>query len=505
MAAKSQDVVNVALIAAFLLVAFLLDASMVAQRQFISAPFAIPIVIASLRLELRGVVLTVVVSLITAVVSQLFDHTPSMLGIPQLIAIAAIGTVAILLVRQRRLTEERVYEAEVERARTQAILKSAADAIIYVDAETGRTTVNPAGEKLFGRQIVSINRWTDVDRLFSRVGNQPVAAEDLPLSRALSGEVVTQEEWLIVQPGGRQVPVFLSSAPVLDRDGQRIGVVAVMQDISMLKELEQVRREWMSIIAHDLRQPVAIIMGYAGMVSQQLGDTADASTRRPVEHILTAAGNLRKMIEDLMDLSRIETRQLRLAGQVTDLPRLVRDTIERVAPVLQGHPLRVESVDNVPALFVDPLRVEQVLGNLLSNAARYGYPETEIVVEVRYRDEEVTIGVTNYGPGIAPDDLPKLFTRFYRTPGARRGKVKGLGLGLYICSGIVEAHGGRIWAESSQGATTFYIALPVEAVARPSVTGSAKEAVRDRPRTLGNNSAGALGAQSSMPADEGVN
>jgi signal transduction histidine kinase len=178
--------------------------------------------------------------------------------------------------------------------------------------------------------------------------------------------------------------------------------------------------------------------------------------RVQVEHILASAIQLNRMIADLLDVSRIESRRLTLDCQLVDFPAFVRTVVERSAALTAGHPVRVTIVGEIPPLELDPGRIEQVLGNLISNAAKFGYSDTEIVLAVERRDAEIEISVTNQGPGIAPEELPKLFRRYYRTAEARAAQVAGIGLGLYITKGLVEAHGGRIWAESIPGQTTTF-------------------------------------------------
>ncbi len=131
------------------------------------------------------------------------------------------------------------------------------------------------------------------------------------------------------------------------------------------------------------------------------------------------------------------------------------------AEAMRGHTVRLEPPGPLPTVVADPVRVEQVLTNLLSNAGKYSPPRTEIVLEARVGPGEVTLSVTNAGPGIPAHDLPRIFSRSYRTSAARAGRAPGLGLGLYIARGLVEAHGGRIWAESEVGKrTTFSFTLP---------------------------------------------
>jgi signal transduction histidine kinase len=130
--------------------------------------------------------------------------------------------------------------------------------------------------------------------------------------------------------------------------------------------------------------------------------------------------------------------------------------------VTEGHSVRIQTTKPIPPIELDPVRIEQVLSNLLSNAAKYSAPDSDILLTVEPRGAAVRVAVTNRGPGIGPDELPKLFSRFYRTREAEQGGVAGIGLGLYISKGLVEAHGGTISAESIPGnTTTFAFTLPV--------------------------------------------
>lgn len=143
----------------------------------------------------------------------------------------------------------------------------------------------------------------------------------------------------------------------------------------------------------------------------------------------------------------------------------MREVVERVEAITSGHSVRVVVQGTIPPVDVGPARVEQVLGNLLSNAAKYGYPNTEILVHLQRTVGAAKVSVTNEGEGIPPEEQARLFTRFHRTQPAEKGPVKGLGLGLYISKGLVETHGGRIWVESIPGkTTTFHFTLPFSAL-----------------------------------------
>jgi signal transduction histidine kinase len=212
-----------------------------------------------------------------------------------------------------------------------------------------------------------------------------------------------------------------------------------------------------------MRQPIAIIHGYAALLLQALERAGtQRDHRQAAEYILSEARNLNRMIADLLDVSGIESRRLAIQLERTDLPSLIRGVLDRTQGVTAGHRVHLEVRGTIPPLALDPARIEQVLGNLLSNAAKYSEAAAPIGLGVERRATAVEVAVRNVGPGIAPDELSQLFQRFYRTREARVQGRPGIGLGLYIARGLVKAHGGRIWAESVPGQiTTFRFTLPV--------------------------------------------
>ena len=226
------------------------------------------------------------------------------------------------------------------------------------------------------------------------------------------------------------------------------------------------RDGFISLVAHDLRTPLGTVeTGVTLLERLPPGEHASEREERVVRAIHSSVRTMRKIVSDLLDASRIESQRLSVSRERLELgPLLLRAVEWAPAEAMRGHTLRLEPQGPLAPVLADPVRVEQVLTNLLSNAGKYSYPESEIVLEARCDGRVVTISVTNLGPGIPAHDLPRVFARHYRTSAAESGHVPGLGLGLYIARGLVEAHGGRIWAESEAGGrTTFRFTLPVAA------------------------------------------
>jgi signal transduction histidine kinase len=258
----------------------------------------------------------------------------------------------------------------------------------------------------------------------------------------------------------------LASQPVsLTHDDLHFArLIAVRLAIAMDNiRLYRQREEFISIVAHDLRGAMMIIRGYSDyLIRPDIGGSLPESVRKALEAVSTSTRRMGRMISDLLDVSRIEARRLALVKKPVDLPALARDIVQRSGEMITGHEVVLNIIGEIPRLQADPDRVEQVLFNLLSYAGKYSFPDTEFTVDIEEQPEEIVVSVTNLGPGIPPEDREKLFTRFHRTAQAREEKIPGLGLGLYIARGLVEAHGGRMWVNSETGKyATFRFTLPV--------------------------------------------
>lgn len=216
----------------------------------------------------------------------------------------------------------------------------------------------------------------------------------------------------------------------------------------------------LSLISHDLREPLTVMIGHAHWLQRILDQKGDLSEARSADTILQCGMRLNAMIQDLVESARMEGGQLVLQKQRADLVSVIVALSERAVTAEQRPRLRLELPSGPLLLEIDPVRLERAILNLISNALKYSPSPLPVIVSVVADDHEATISVIDRGPGIASEDLAHLFERFYRAQAIRR--ADGLGLGLYIARLITEAHGGRIWVESEVGkGSTFSIALPL--------------------------------------------
>jgi PAS domain S-box-containing protein len=360
-------------------------------------------------------------------------------------------------------TAEVQDEAAQERARFAAVLATSPAAILFVDAESRHVTANARAVAMFGRSFDSAAGPEQYAHQLRDSSGNALPFERLPSSRILAGETIAGEELRIRRPDGQDIPVVIDATPVLGPNDRLLGAAVTFLDISRLKESERLREEWISMVAHDLRSPITAIIGFTSYLQRlppERHNTEDE--QRAIVHIHSSGHRLNRMIEDLLEVSHLAARRLSLERRPTDLVELTRSVVARMVPQIDGREIRVATTGEIPIVALDPERVEQVLTNLLSNAAKYGFPATPIDVVVAGDPTHARVSITNEGLGIKPDELPHVFERFRRAS-VRPPGVPGLGLGLYIVRELVRAHGGRVWAESSPGeTTTFHVKLPVD-------------------------------------------
>ena len=240
------------------------------------------------------------------------------------------------------------------------------------------------------------------------------------------------------------------------------GALAVLNDVTRIEAAEKSRREFVANVSHELRTPLTSIQGYVETLLEAHGANAE-TTREFLGIILKNAIRMNRITEDLLALASIESPDYKLAIQPMRASSLVQDAIESLGGMVVDSGVALES-SGAPDMLVlaDPDAMNQVFGNLIENALKYGKAGKRIRVGARQLESEVEFSVQDFGPGIAYEHLSRIFERFYRIDKARSRESGGTGLGLAIVKHIILAHGGRIWAESELGSgATFHFTLPL--------------------------------------------
>ena len=321
---------------------------------------------------------------------------------------------------------------------------------------------------------------------FRRADGREISLREFPLAEALStGETVRAEEIVIGVPDGRSVSVLLNATAIRSEEGQVESVVVTLQDMTALEELDRLRAEFLGMVSHELRAPLTSIKGSAATV---LGSTADldpAVVRQFFRIIDEQADHMHDLVADLLDVARIETGTLPVTPEPAEVAVLVDRARSAFTSAGGRNNLDIDIETDLPLVMADRRRIVQVVGNLLSNAAKHSSESSVIRISAVREAVHVAVSVADEGRGIPSERLPYLFRKFTRSDGDDLGSgVAGSGLGLAICKGVVEAHGGRIWAESEgpgMGARfTFTIPTVEEAGSGTAVsTSAARRAVAE--------------------------
>ena len=282
-------------------------------------------------------------------------------------------------------------------------------------------------------------------------------------TRALQGEIIRNEELEIHHPDGRVFPILASGAPLKNELGHIAGCIVAFQDIAKMREVDRMKDEFVSIVSHELRTPLTSIRGSVQLVLDDPNAVSDDEHRMLLQIALNNCERLVRIINDILDVSKIESGNLVLRKKAVHVADLVRQAVDVVA-----GPARVAGVTlevNVPAgirpVMVDPDRIVQALVNLLSNAVKFAPSASTVSVNATGSDHMITIAVADQGEGIAPENLNRLFRKFQQVDSSASRRKGGTGLGLAITKALVEQHGGRIFVDSELNkGTRFSFTLP---------------------------------------------
>ncbi len=366
-----------------------------------------------------------------------------------------LGELADALNRMATQLDERIDEITHQRNERQAILESMAEGLLAVDDHERVLSINRAAQDLLGISVREV-----VGRLVQEVCRN-VSLQRL-ISRALDGDFSTETEEGTFIRTGTETLLRARCAPLRDGEGQDIGVVVILTNITMLQKLENLRREFVANVSHELRTPITSIKGFTEtLLDGAIEDPGEA--RRFVEIIARQSDRLCDVIEDLLSLSRLD-RHERIETQVVSLQRLIEQSTElcREQATQQSVELTIRCPEGLK-LRANPVLVEQALTNLIDNAIKYSGPGKKVGVNVEPNGTKVRIHVQDNGSGIDEEHLERIFERFYRVDKARSREVGGTGLGLSIVKNVAQVHGGSVSVVSTPGeGSDFSITLPLD-------------------------------------------
>ena len=385
------------------------------------------------------------------------------------------------------IANARTYRDEQRaRADLEVLVNTSPVGVVVFDARTGHpVSLNREARRIVGSLCTPDRSAEELLEVMTcrRADGREIALDEFPLARQLTNaETVRAEEMVLSVPDGRSVTTLVNATPIRSADGEVESMIVTMQDLAPLEELERLRAEFLGLVSHELRAPLTAIKGSAATV---LGASPALDPAEMVQFfriIDEQADHMRGLISDLLDAGRIETGTLSVAPEPTAVADLVDQARNTFLSAGGRHTVRIDLPPDLPRVLADRRRIVQVLNNLFSNASRHAAESCPIRVAAVQEGVHVAISVADEGTGVPPDRLPHLFRKYADIAGGDRARGIGRsGLGLAICKGLVEAHGGRIWAESGgtdQG-TRFSFTIPVaDEAGQGAVTGVAQSRFR---------------------------
>ena len=365
------------------------------------------------------------------------------------------------------IANARTYRDEHRaRADLEALVDTSPVGVVVFNARTGQPmSLNREARRIVGRLGVADRSAEQLPEILKcrRADGREISLAEFPLAQLLSSATTVRAEEVVLEvPGGRSITTLINATPIHSKDGGVESVVVTLQDMAPLEELERSRAEFLSLVSHELRAPLAAIKGSAATVR----DASPAPNRAEILQffriIEEQADHMRGLISDLLDAGHIETGTLSVTTEPTKVADLVDQARNTFLSGGSRHTLLIDLPPDLPWMLADRDRIVQVLNNLFSNASRHSPETLPIRVSAVQDGVYVAISVSDEGRGIRPEQLPHLFRKYARV-GVSEDGIRGSGLGLAICKGLVEAHGGRIRAESGGTGlgTRFTFTIPV--------------------------------------------
>ncbi len=341
--------------------------------------------------------------------------------------------------------EKRVELSEAERRRYEIVFASIEDGVILIDTSGKILMINPAAQRIFGLTQSQVE---------GKLLLEAIQHPDLRDLMARTGEKQHFSYHEINFADGRVYHAQITPLP-------NIGQAITLQDITYLKEIDRMKNDFVNTISHDLRSPLTAVLGYMELI-ERVGPLNEQQ-RIFLGRIRTSVENITALVNDLLDLNRLEagfdTRRERVR-----LDALLSYSLDMLRPLIdqKGLQLDVKVASPLPAIRGNPLRLRQMLENLIGNAIKYTPSGGRIEISLYPQDSQVVFKISDTGPGIPPEEQSRIFEKFYRGSNIA-AESSGFGLGLAIVKSIVENHQGRVWVESALGkGTTFYVVLPAE-------------------------------------------
>jgi len=350
-----------------------------------------------------------------------------------------------------------IKQAEERSAKLAAIVESSDDAIVSKSFDSVITSWNYAAERMFGYTEEEMIGQT----IYKIIPPDRHDEEGRILALLREGKSVEHFETKRVTKDGRLVDVSLTISPVKDRQGNVIGISKIARDITEKKQEEQRKNDFIGMVSHELKTPLTSLNGIIQVTNAKLRNSEDPFLAGAMERANIQVRRMTGMINGFLNISRLEAGKMSLEMQVFDLGELLRETLDETKLIVNTHTVNLVGAGSAP-VNADRDKISSVISNLISNAVKYSAKGKHIKLAYEVSGGMVTVSTKDEGIGIKPEDLEKVFERYYRIETDYSRHISGFGIGLYLSSEIIKRHHGKIWVESEfEKGSTFYFTLPV--------------------------------------------
>lgn len=367
------------------------------------------------------------------------------------------------------ITDQKEYEERLkkEAVKLETLLWNIGDGVVAADKH-GKVF-------MFNRKAQEITGYTEEQAMGKLCGSlchvideETGKKETQIMEQALDGEIVNfKPSSVLLRADKSKIPVAGSAAPIITADGKTLGAVIAFRDVTQEREMDKRKTEFISIASHQLRTPLSAIRWYLEMLIGGDAGELNAEQCDYMNQILASNARMVTLVNDLLNVSRVETGALAIDAIPTDYNKLVESVIDELRPQMEKKKIKCvfEKSKSLKKIMLDPKLLHQVISNIIDNAVKYSPQKTTVTVKLRIKAPNIILSVADQGLGISKDDRSRIFTKFFRGTGAVKKQTEGSGLGLYLVKTVIDRIGGKIWFDSAAGkGTTFYIGLPLSGI-----------------------------------------
>lgn len=365
------------------------------------------------------------------------------------------------LEKEREKAHQLTIEAEKRASEMDAIFMSMADPLIVFNTEQTAVGVNPAMLLHFGFDPIGMPNYEIIKKTEARKSDGvPFTAKDTSISQALQGKSIVSQPTIVKNSKGDDTFVLASASPIYI-DNKISGAVIIMHDVSERLKLEQQKDEFIAIASHELKTPITTLKAFTQILQNKLKNSTNKEDFIYLEKMNGQLDRLTILVKELLDVSKIESGTIPLQRDYFNFDQLVSNTIEDLQRITSRHHLIIRGKTD-KKIWGDKNRINQIITNLTLNAIKYSPTASKIIIHLLHNKHNVIVKVKDFGIGVTKENQTKIFDRFFRVKGSSGERFPGLGLGLYISSEIVKAHGGKMWVRSTPNkGSTFFFSLPI--------------------------------------------